>query len=72
MGEMGRVINQELRQQGKDLDAFGNEIDDVSGKMSHATAVMKKMLKNKDRGKLCAIVVLTIVLILLMYAVIAW
>lgn len=44
----------------------------MSGKMTAATAVMKKMLKQKDRGKLCAIVVLTLVLILLLYAVIAW
>lgn len=72
LGEMSRVINSELRSQGQELDAFSSEVDDVSGKMTTATAVMKKMLKNKDRGKLCAILVLTIVLILLMYAVIAW
>ena len=72
LGEMGRVINQELKQQGKDLDAFTGEVEDVSGKMHQATAVMKKMLKNKDRGKLCTILVLTIVFILLAYAVLAW
>ena len=33
---------------------------------------MKKMLKKKDRGKFCAIVVLSLVLILLIYAVLAW
>ena len=33
---------------------------------------MKKMLKKKDRGKLCAILVLTIVFIFLVYAVLAW
>jgi len=49
-----------------------SQVDDVSGKMSAATNTMKKMLKRKDRGKLCAILVLTIVLIILMYAVFAW
>ena len=72
LGEMGRVINQELRQQGKDLDAFSGEVDDASGKMAQATAAMKKMLKKKDRGKLCAICVLSLTLIVLMYAVVAW
>lgn len=45
------------------------QVDGVSGKMTAATAVMKKMLKKKDRGKLCAIFVLTIVLIILVYFV---
>ena len=72
LGEMGRVINQELRQQGKDLDDFNSEVEDASSKMAVATAAMKKMLAKKDGGKLCAILVLSIVLILLMYAVFAW
>lgn len=72
LGQMGKIIGDELRQQGKDLDSFTEEVDDVSSKMAHATAVMKKMLKKKDRGKLCAILVLTIVFIFLVYAVLAW
>ena len=32
----------------------------------------KKMLKQKDRGKLCCIVILTIVLIVLIWIVVAW
>lgn len=72
LGQMGKIIGDELRQQGKDLDSFNAEVDDVSSKMAHATAVMKKMLKKKDRGKLCAILVLTIVFIFLVYAVLAW
>jgi hypothetical protein len=45
-------------------------VDDVSGKMTQATNVMKKMLKNKDRGKMCAILVLSLAFIGLCYAVI--
>ena len=48
------------------------EVDTISDKMHHATAVMKKMLKQKDRGKYCAILVLSLVLVLLFYAVVAW
>ena len=40
--------------------------------MAAATAAMKAMLKKKDRGKLCCILILTIVLIFLSYAVLAW
>ena len=40
--------------------------------MHQATDAMKKMLKRKDRWKICAILFLSVVLILLMYAVIAW
>ena len=69
---MGRVINDELKTQGRELDNLTADVDDASGKMAQATAAMKKMLKKKDRGKLCAIVVLSFTLILLLYAVIAW
>jgi len=72
LGAMGKTINEELKAQGKELDAFSSEVDDTSNKMTQATAVMKKMLKQKDRGKFCAILVLSLVLILLLYAVVAW
>ena len=54
------------------LDGLTEEVDSSRDKMKAATEVMKKMLKNKDRGKLCAILVLTLVFILLAYAVLAW
>lgn len=49
-----------------------SQVETVSSKMTQATNTMKKMLAKKDRGKLCAILVLTLVLILLAYAVLAW
>ena len=67
LGEMGRVIGDELRQQGRDLDTLNEEIDVTSDKMTYATNLMKKMLKKKDRGKLCAICGLSILLIILAY-----
>ena len=39
--------------------------------MKQATQVMHKMLKSKDRGKFCAIAVLTLILGVLMYIVFA-
>jgi hypothetical protein len=97
LGNMGKVINDELKAQGRELDAMnevGNrfshalacdtaltgrtlacwsqDVDSVSSRMHQATDAMKKMLKRKDRWKICAILVLSLVLILLMYAVIAW
>ena len=72
LGAMGKEIHAELRQQGHDLDAFHEEVDDASSKMADAMLLMKKMLKQKDRGKLCCIVILTIVLIVLIWIVVAW
>lgn len=72
LGVMGKTMNEELKAQGKELDALGSDVDETSNKMHQATAVMKKMLKQKDRGKFCAILVLSLVLILLLYAVVAW
>ena len=72
LGAMSKVINEELKTQGKELDALGGDMDQTSSKMKQAEDIMKKMLKQKDRGKFCAIFVLSIVLILLLYAVVAW
>mmetsp|Transcript_676 Transcript_676/g.2335 ORF Transcript_676/g.2335 Transcript_676/m.2335 type:complete len:81 (+) Transcript_676:532-774(+) len=49
--------------------AVARQVDDAGTQMRSAMVVMKKMLKNKDRGKFCAIFVLTIVLIILTMAV---
>ena len=45
------------------------EVDDTHGKMNAALGVMNKMLKSKDRGKFCTIIVLTIVLFVLIFLV---
>ena len=69
LDEMGRVINTELRKQGADLDEFTQEVEASRSMMADATAKMNKMLKRKDKGKLCAILLLTFVLIGLCYMV---
>ena len=71
LGNMGKTINEELKSQGRLLDAFTEDVDDTSGRMRQAMGVMNKMLKSKDRGKFCAILVLTLVLGVLMYIVFA-
>lgn len=40
-------------------------MDEAGGQMRHAIVVMQRMLKQKDRGKFCAIAVLTVVLVIL-------
>jgi len=69
LGNMGRAIHEELISQGKALDEFTAEVDETQGRMRQAISVMQKMLKNKENGKFCAILVLSIVLIILMFLV---
>mmetsp|Transcript_8560 Transcript_8560/g.14445 ORF Transcript_8560/g.14445 Transcript_8560/m.14445 type:complete len:256 (-) Transcript_8560:355-1122(-) len=69
LGRMARNINEELRAQGRALDEFTQEVDETHGRMAAALNVMQKMLKSKDRGKFCAIIVLTILLAVLLVLV---
>lgn len=69
LDEMGRTINTELKRQGHDLEEFAQEVEGTRSMMAEATSRMNKMLKRKDKGRLCTIVVLTFVLILLCYLV---
>jgi len=72
LGNMSKAMNEEMKAQGRELDEFTSEVESASDRMTAATATMKKMLKKNDRGKFCAILVLSLVLILLIYAVMAW
>ncbi len=69
LDSMGRTINEELRSQSRALDDFSGEVDESRDRMKVMNQVMNKMLKKKDRGKYCCILVLSIILIFLMYAV---
>ena len=62
-------MNEELKAQGRAFDEFTAEVDAVRDRMHAAVAVMNKMMKNKDRGKFCAIIVLTLILFLLIFLV---
>ena len=61
-------MNDELKAQGRAFDEFAQEVESTRDRMHNAVAVMNKMLKNKDRGKFCIIIFLTIVLFILMCA----
>ena len=69
LGSMGRAIHDELIAQGRALDEFTAEVDETQGRMRQAMTVMQKMLKNKENGKFCAILVLSVILIVLMFLV---
>ena len=69
LGEMGRQINTELKAQGTALDELNADVDDTQTRMHTAMGVMKKMLKQKDRGKFCCILVLSVVLFVLVFLV---
>ncbi|KAL1520273.1 hypothetical protein AB1Y20_023741 [Prymnesium parvum] len=69
LGQMGRSMNEELKAQGRAFDEFTQEVESTRERMRSAVGVMNKMMKNKDRGKFCVIIFLTVVLFILMYAV---
>ena len=69
LGKMGRAINEELKQQGSMIDELTADVDMTQGRMNAAMSVVKKMLKSNDRGKYCAILILTVVLVILVVLV---
>jgi len=71
LGEIGRGINEELKEQNVLLDKLGNEVDDASSRMNTVQAALEKLLKTKDGCQIWTIVILTFILILLV-ALIIW
>ncbi len=65
LGEIGRTINEEVKEQGVLLDKLGNEVDDASGRMNTVQAALEKLLKTKDGCQIWTIVILALILILL-------
>ena len=63
------MIRSELRKQGAALEEFTQEVASSRSMMAEATSRMDKMLKRKDKGKLCTIAVLSLVLLGLCYIV---
>ena len=55
-------MNEELRAQKTMLDNLEGGIQTASEAMSSLKGKMKEMAKSKDRGKFCAIIVLTLAL----------
>eukprot|EP01034_Spumella_vulgaris_P022207 gene22207-28321_t len=71
LGEIGRTINTEIKEQDVLLDALGNEIDDASNKMNTVQGALEKLLQTKDGCQIWTIVILAFILILLV-ALVIW
>ncbi len=74
LGEIGREINTEVKDQGRLLDHLGNEVDDASGRMTTVQGALEKLLKTKDGCQIWTIVILGVVLVLLgeCFSVVLW
>jgi len=70
LDHMGRVIHDELDDQGRMLKQLDDDIDDAGNKMNFVTAQLSKLLKTKDGCQIWTIVILCGVLILLICLVI--
>jgi len=70
LGQMGNAINDELTHQERMLGDLDESLDRTDGRLSQVMGKVNNLLKSSDRGKLCAIFVLTMVFILLLVAVI--
>jgi hypothetical protein len=59
---IAREINVELGEQNRLIQDIEEHADGFEGRLGRVQAKLERMLRNKDRGKICAIVVLMIVL----------
>lgn len=65
LGNMGRTINEELREQNQMLDELDDDLDDAGNKMNFVMAKISKLLKTKDGCMLWTIIILTLTLAIL-------
>lgn len=63
--ELGKTINEEVKDQSTLLDHLGNEVDDASSRMTTVQGALEKLLKTKDGCQIWTIVILGVVLIIL-------
>eukprot|EP00300_Choanocystis_sp_HF-7_P033865 c4629_g1_i1.p1 GENE.c4629_g1_i1~~c4629_g1_i1.p1 ORF type:complete len:245 (+),score=54.82 c4629_g1_i1:45-779(+) len=70
LGQVGLAIQDSLKEQESMLRGLEEDMDNTDHRLTGLMGKMKVLLNNKDRGKLCAILVLTIAFILLLAAVI--
>ena len=71
LGDMGRGINEELREQNKMLDDLDGDLDTAGSKMDMLMAKLSKLLKTKDGCQIWCIVILTLILCILV-ALVIW
>ena len=63
--ELGHTMNDELSVQRRMMDELGSQVENASGAMASLKARMQLMAKSKDRGKFCAILLLSALLFML-------
>mmetsp|Transcript_23237 Transcript_23237/g.31819 ORF Transcript_23237/g.31819 Transcript_23237/m.31819 type:complete len:244 (+) Transcript_23237:44-775(+) len=71
LGETGRVIKDELREQEELINGLSEDVDKASDKMSVVQAALTKLLNSKDGCQIWTIVILGLILILLV-ALVIW
>ncbi len=65
LGDMGRGINEELREQNRMLDELDDDLDEAGNKMNFVMAKLAKLLATKDGCMLWTIIILTLLLVVL-------
>jgi hypothetical protein len=71
LGDMGRTINEELREQNRMLDDLDDDLDAAGNKMNFVMSKLAKLLKTKDGCLIWTIIILTFTLCLLI-ALVIW
>lgn len=71
LGEIGRDINTEVKEQTVLLDKLGEEIDESNNKLMVVQGALGKLLNTKDGCQIWTVVILAVVLILLI-ALVIW
>lgn len=65
LGEIGKTINTEVKEQAVLLDKLEEEVDEASSKMNAVEAALSKLLKTKDSCQIWTVVILAVILVLL-------
>lgn len=71
LGQIGREVNQELKEQNLMLNQLDSDLDDAGNKMNVVMGSLSKLLKTKDGCQIWTVVILFIVLLLLV-ALVIW
>lgn len=67
LGNMAHVIKDEVEEQSKMLDELDEDLDAAAEKMGRVLGTMAKLLKTKDRGIICVVLGLCVLLVILVF-----
>jgi chromosome segregation ATPase len=65
LGQIGRDVHQELKEQNVMLDGLENDMTDAGQRMDAVTEALGKLLKTKDGCQIWTIVILAVILVIL-------